>query len=100
MTIRFNYNIRLAGVETTWFTIMHDWLKAHPCTHLFQLPDLAGLGVELEDNRHQFAGLLDLGGEERESSGHFLPYGHGHASANHDWAIIRIRRREIRMRAH
>ena len=72
MTIRFNYNIRLARVKT-WFTIMHDWLKIHPGAnlhftiheklgfHQLELPHRAGLGVELEDNQHQFACLLNLG---------------------------------------
>ena len=37
---------------------------------VFHLPDLAGLGVELEDDGHGLAVLLDLGGGDLVSHGH------------------------------
>jgi hypothetical protein len=36
----------------------------------FHLPNLASLGIKLEHDRHGFAVLLDLGGDDLEAPGH------------------------------
>ncbi|SVD93005.1 uncharacterized protein METZ01_LOCUS445859, partial [marine metagenome] len=66
----------------TRLTILPEWLEGHVGLGLratvmktlhgggFQLPYFTSLSVDLEDDRHRLAGLLNLGRDDLETAGH------------------------------